>query len=275
MAGIGFRALDQVGEIDDVAVRPRHDGVRRGAEIGDRSEVLLGIVAAGPLQQTIDENDARGHQQRVAIGIGFRHVADADIAVCAGVIFDDDRPSELLGQRTAHDPCDQIAASPGRKRHDDPDRTIRESSLRGTRQQRGQGGCDEAEQRPERSARSRPIKCRGGQHGVRPLCFRCALRPATATGRGLGRFSARVDYSFIFVTAQVGETAYARQRDFAMREGWRDRASMMLQPCFLAFGAIDRAAARRSASSAASERSERAGVERGTARCPHCGQSVH
>src|ERR1700733_10968036 len=96
MPRISFRALNQIGKINDRALRSCHKSVRRAAEIGDRGKVLLWIAAIRPLEQLINENDARSDEELIAIGIGIGDIGNTNVAVSASVIFDDDRLTELL-----------------------------------------------------------------------------------------------------------------------------------------------------------------------------------
>ncbi len=64
-----------------------------------------------------------GEKQRVAVGIGFGHVAAAQRAVGAGLVVDIDALAEEGGHLVGDQAADEIGGAARRKRHHDADRT--------------------------------------------------------------------------------------------------------------------------------------------------------
>ena len=62
------------------------------------------------------------HQQRVAVGLGFRDQADADGATRPGAVLDDDRLPDLGRELLGHRARDDVGAAPGSEGNDDPHR---------------------------------------------------------------------------------------------------------------------------------------------------------
>jgi hypothetical protein len=100
-------------------MRHQHEGI--GRNHGDRHQVFDGIV--GQLFEHGRADGERGiaEEQRVAIRRRLRHDIGGDIATCTGAIVDDG----LLAQRGTEplrgDAGDQVTATAGGKRQDNPD----------------------------------------------------------------------------------------------------------------------------------------------------------
>src|SRR6476661_3304567 len=59
--------------------------------------------------------------QRIAVGLGLEHLAQAEEAVGAGLVLDDHRLVELDAQALGHQPRGQVGDAGGRERDDQPD----------------------------------------------------------------------------------------------------------------------------------------------------------
>ncbi len=124
-AWLGFRGREQLrhGLERCLGVDDQHR--RRFRHQADGFEVLDRVVAQ-LLQRRVDA--VRGDiapQERVPVGGRARHVLGRDAAVRAGLVVDDDRLAELVGQALADDARHRIVAAAGRGRHDDRDHLAR------------------------------------------------------------------------------------------------------------------------------------------------------
>jgi hypothetical protein len=86
---------------------------------------------------------------RVAVGRRRGHRLRADHAAGAGLVLDDDRLIELLGELLAHDPSDHVAGASRRIGNDELDRARRE------RLRPRVAGDDEGQQRSQRCEKPR------------------------------------------------------------------------------------------------------------------------
>ena len=99
--------------------------IRNGGEVAD------GIV--GQLHQAdVDRYgcDVADHQ-RVAIRRRFGRQVHADRAACTASVIDDERLSPALGELLIDRAGEQIRATAGRQRHDEPNRLRRKACLFG------------------------------------------------------------------------------------------------------------------------------------------------
>src|SRR5258708_267960 len=73
---IGLGALDQIRDRIDAEFGIDQDYIGRGAKLGDRREILVGIVRDLCVQAGIDDVRARGDQERIAVRLGVGRGAD-------------------------------------------------------------------------------------------------------------------------------------------------------------------------------------------------------
>ncbi|MNI83855.1 hypothetical protein D3C73_1407030 [compost metagenome] len=92
--------LDEVLDVIDLQAAGHDQHVRAGAHQGDRRQILQRVVAQRFLVQR-----GRGHQravdrvkQRIAVRLGLRHHARADVATGAGLVVDNDGLAQRLRQ---------------------------------------------------------------------------------------------------------------------------------------------------------------------------------
>ena len=96
---------------------------RRHADLRDRREVAHRIVRHLAVEAGIDGvSGHRRHQQRVAVGSGFRDRVGADIAARARPVLHEELLAEQLRHPGAHDAGDDVGRAAGGKRHHDADR---------------------------------------------------------------------------------------------------------------------------------------------------------
>src|SRR5262249_7327574 len=96
-----------------------------------------------------------GSQERVTVRRRLRDLNRSERRVGARTIFDHHRLAERLAHLLGDDPRQDVGGAAGRKRHDDPDRTVREVLLRRRgRERKGaeQAKSDTAESRHRTSA---------------------------------------------------------------------------------------------------------------------------
>jgi hypothetical protein len=125
LSSSGFAPRDQIGDRVDAELGIDEDRIRRGAEFGDRREILEGIIGHLGIKAGIDHVGARADQQRIAVRLGMGHVSDPDIAAGARAVLDNDiagqREPEILAEDSRHD----VGGAGRRERNDDLDRPLR------------------------------------------------------------------------------------------------------------------------------------------------------
>jgi hypothetical protein len=105
-----------------LVVDDHRGGVFGGA--GDRDHVAQGVEGRARLHGIADDEIAHGAgHQRIAVGLGLEYLAQADEAIGAGLVLDNDRLVELEAQALGHQPRGQVGDTGGRERNDQPDRT--------------------------------------------------------------------------------------------------------------------------------------------------------
>jgi hypothetical protein len=131
LARVRLGVSDQLGHILELVLRVMAEHLRRDADQRDRREVVDRIEAPLGDQQRADavRVDVR-ELQRVAIGRRLRDQVGADGAGGAGLVLDDDRLSEALGQLGGHEARHRIGSAPRREAHEDLDRLRRPFLLR-------------------------------------------------------------------------------------------------------------------------------------------------
>jgi len=124
VVGLRLGAREKLGDRVDAELGVDHDRIWRGAELGDRREILERIVWHGRIEAGIDDIGTRGDEQRVTVSLRVRGISDPDIAAGAGAIFHDhmagQRGAEVLPEDSRHD----VGRARRRKRHDDLDRPL-------------------------------------------------------------------------------------------------------------------------------------------------------
>jgi hypothetical protein len=86
--GVLLRQRDEVLHRGDAELRLHREHVGRGRKLGDRGEILEGIVGQRLVEAGIDSIGAGREQQGVAVAVGARHSAHADVAAAAALVLD-------------------------------------------------------------------------------------------------------------------------------------------------------------------------------------------
>jgi hypothetical protein len=92
-----------------------------GCDLGDRHEILLGIVRDRRIEARIHHERIDRHQQVLAIGRRPRCGLRADVAAGAGLVLDDDRMIPALPQFLAEDAREQVRSRARREGDVEPD----------------------------------------------------------------------------------------------------------------------------------------------------------
>ena len=125
-----------------------------GGELGDRREVLDGVVGEVVHQARVDDMVRGVEQQRVAVRRRARHDGRADVAAGPAAVLDHHGLAPALRELLAEDAAEGIGRSAGRERHHQLDRLV---------------GIGLGKRGPQRCDRQD-----GGQHGRHELS-ECAL----------------------------------------------------------------------------------------------------
>src|SRR6185312_16779493 len=92
LARMGARIGDELLKIGKWQLRISAQNVGRDGGLRHRDQILVGIVGQVLVQKLVDREDRRGREQdRVAVGSRLRQRIDADNAVGAGFVLDNDR----------------------------------------------------------------------------------------------------------------------------------------------------------------------------------------
>jgi hypothetical protein len=130
---------DQLGEGSDGQAGTAEDHVRGDGGHARRGEVAVGVPAGIGAQRRVGAVIAGILQQQgVAVGAGAGGGHDADIAVAAGAVLDDDALAEQLAQRLLEQARGEVGAAAGRVGDDQRDRAGGPAGL-GPRT----GGCEQ------------------------------------------------------------------------------------------------------------------------------------
>ena len=130
LAGIGLRLLDQLLDAGDAELVADADHVGRGGEDRDRLELRRIEVEFGIEILVHRERRRRRGHERVAIGLGLRHMFSADISACARAVIDDDRLLPHRPENLGDDAWQHVRRSTRRKRHHNANRLVRPRALR-------------------------------------------------------------------------------------------------------------------------------------------------
>ena len=98
-------------------------GVTTGSQIATKS--LNGSYGIGVVEARIDAIGAGGEQDGVAVGLGTRDVAVADVAAGAALVLDEHRAAQHLLHLGRHHAGGDVGGAAGRVRDHDLDRALR------------------------------------------------------------------------------------------------------------------------------------------------------
>ncbi len=163
-----LRERDELLHRADGKIGLDREHVRRNRKLADRGEVLERIVGDRLVEAWIDGVSAGREQDGVAVRIGARRQAHADIAAAAAAVLDDERATHRVLQRRRHEARDDVGGAARRVGDDDPHRTVgiggdrrTHAQHRGRQCPRCQRALDDATPR-----RPRPAWC---SHGLPPV----------------------------------------------------------------------------------------------------------
>ena len=115
--------------MNSLALLGRHLGVdhqhdRRVADHGDRREVARHVEGQRLVDAREDDHVVRHHAEREAVGRRTRQRLQADDAAGAGLVVDDDRVAQRLGQRRLRGARDRVDARAGGVGQDEADALV-------------------------------------------------------------------------------------------------------------------------------------------------------
>ena len=122
LAGACPGQRDQLANIARRHARVGDQYVGQKGHQGHRDEIPLRIERQTGIQARVDGMRGAGHEQRVAVGHGFRNDIGSQGAAGTRPIVDDHRLAHALGEFLADDARERIGRGPGRKRHHEADR---------------------------------------------------------------------------------------------------------------------------------------------------------
>ncbi len=170
-------ARTRLGLGDEFGERAREIGlrqhqVRRRREQRNRHEILVRVVRHALVDQRIDDQHARGEEERVAIGPRPRRSAHRDISASAAAILDHDALADLLRKRIGHDAGQDVDRPGRRERNDDADRTSRGIRRLRRRERCGRDserGCDTLQEMSAPGVHCHPRWPRRRRRSLSPL----------------------------------------------------------------------------------------------------------
>ncbi len=161
LAGVGLHMRNEFLERLRRHGRVDHQHVGRARQLRDGCEVLDRVVAHVGLGERVGQVRAlRGHHQRVAIGLGTRHLGAGDGAARTGPVVHHHRSAQRLGQRLGIEPSDQIDRAARGERHHQRDRPRRKRLCAGSEGQRSSNA------RAQKRAAAQGEDRGGGVHGL-------------------------------------------------------------------------------------------------------------
>ena len=137
---------EQVGHRPDRRRGVHQEHVGRGAELGDRQEVLECVVARLAIEADVDHEAGRGDQQRVAVRRRFADLHHADIPARARPVDDQHRLAEPRAEAWLDHARHDVGGTARRRRDDELHRSLGIAILRPRRnghrgKRRGQHGA--------------------------------------------------------------------------------------------------------------------------------------
>ena len=139
LARVGLQVGDELLQVGGRNRRVHRDHVGGRCEQGHRRQVFLRPRHLGEHRRVADVIGRVRDQQRVAVLGRQRHVLVGDVAAGAGLVLDDHRLAERLGQRVADDARRGVDHAARRVRHDQRDGLAREGLRTGSGASQGQG----------------------------------------------------------------------------------------------------------------------------------------
>jgi hypothetical protein len=133
--------------------------IRIGADHADRGKVSERIVQG--LHHGRHDRHLRGrrHDQRVTVRRRARDRLGGQRATGPGPILDHERFAECFSESLGDDARDAVGISPGRKRHDDFDRSLRPALGQSRLGRRNRGNGDERSDKSAHGHDVAPCKC--------------------------------------------------------------------------------------------------------------------
>ena len=127
--GIGHRAGLRFGRGNQIVHAVKALGRGHDEHVGQTSkrnhsgEILHRVVGHFRIERRDDGVRRRADQKQISVSVtGVRDHPNADHAAGAGTVFDDDRLTELAGERLKHRPRNNVSRTAGRERHNGVDR---------------------------------------------------------------------------------------------------------------------------------------------------------
>jgi hypothetical protein len=138
-AGLRFGERDQLGDVLDGKRRMHGQQRRQPDHRRHVDEVLHRVIGQVLVDPLVDRHRRVGrHRHGVAVGRRLLECLQADLAVGAAAVLDDNRLVQPLRQIFRNDARHHVGAAAGRVGHDHADRAARRPFLR-QRWRRGQG----------------------------------------------------------------------------------------------------------------------------------------